>query len=88
VPGARKDATPITLENPDYVGRLATLGDYTVGFETLRGVMDPAPVLKGLPDDRCPCSHWGVVMSGRITMRHRDHDEVFEAGDLLGAPQA
>src|SRR5512133_2024550 len=70
MPGARKDTTPITRESPDYVGRAATLGDYTVTFETLRGGMDPAPFFKGLPDDRCPCPHWGVVTSGRLTLRY------------------
>jgi hypothetical protein len=86
MPGARKDTTPITIQNPMYVGRAAALGDYTVTFESLLGGLDPAPVFKGLPDDRCPCPHWCVVTSGRITMRYRDHEEIFEAGDAFYAP--
>lgn len=86
MPGARKDTTPITAENPNYVGRAAELGDFTVTFETLRTDIDPAPFFKGLPDDRCPCPHWGLVVSGRITVRYRDHEETFEAGDAFYMP--
>jgi hypothetical protein len=28
--------------------------------------------LVGLPDDRCPCAHWGVVTEGQITFRWAD----------------
>ena len=84
--GARKDTTPITVENPNYVGRAAELGDFTVTFETIRGSIDPAPFFKGLPDDHCPCPHWGIVVSGRITVRYADHDETFEAGDTFYMP--
>ena len=49
--------------------------------------MDPAPLFRGLPDDRCQCPHWGQVVSGRIVFRYADHDEVFHAGDAYyGAP--
>jgi len=83
MPGARSNKTPITVENPNYVGRAPELGDFTVTFETIRGGIDPAPFFKGLPDDRCPCSHWGPVVSGRITVRYADHEESFEAGDAF-----
>jgi hypothetical protein len=86
MPGARKDTTPIAIERPMYVGRVAELGGYTVTFESLRGGIDPAPVFKGLPDDRCPCPHWCIVTSGRITMRYHDHEESFEEGDAFYAP--
>lgn len=25
---------------------------------------------KGLPDDRCQCRHWGVVIKGQVTFRY------------------
>lgn len=87
MPGARKDTTPITAENPRYIGRSAELGDFTVAFETIRGSgHDPAPFFKGLPNDSCPCPHWGIVVSGHITMRYRDHEETYEAGDAFYMP--
>ena len=27
---------------------------------------DFGPLLKGLPNDRCPCPHWGYVLKGRL----------------------
>ncbi|GAA2203491.1 hypothetical protein [Sinomonas flava] len=86
MPGARKDTTPITLESPAYTGRLAKLGEYTVAFESITRDGDSSPFFKGLPDDRCPCPHWGVVLEGRLTFHYADHDETFEAGDAYYAP--
>jgi hypothetical protein len=37
--------------------------------------------LKGLPDDRGQCPHWGYVIKGGMNMRFGDREEVFEAGD-------
>jgi hypothetical protein len=62
------------------------LGEYTVSFATFRQDVDATPLLKGLPDDRCQCPHWGYVVSGRMTMRFGDREEVFEAGDAWYAP--
>jgi hypothetical protein len=59
---------------------------YTVNFVTFRQDIDGAPLLKGLPDDRCQCPHWGYVLKGRFTYRYADHDEVFEAGDAFYLP--
>jgi len=86
MPGARKDTTPIAADSPTYVGRAAGLGDFTVTFETLDSGMDPSPAFQGLPDDRCPCPHWGLVTTGRLTLRYRDYEEIFEAGDVFYAP--
>jgi hypothetical protein len=48
MPGARKDTTPVAIENPIYIGRVAELGDnYTVVFETIRVDIDTAPIFKG-----------------------------------------
>ena len=66
--------------------RHSELGEYTVNFVTIRDDIDATPLLKGLPDDRCQCPHWGYVVSGRITMRFGDREEVFEAGDAWYAP--
>jgi hypothetical protein len=86
MPGARKDTTPITIDSPRYLGRAAKLGEFTVTFETLRSSDDPAPMFKDLPDGRCPCPHWGVVVKGRWTARYRDREETFEAGDVFYTP--
>ena len=59
---------------------------YTINFVTFRQDVDGTPLLKGLPDDRCTCPHWGYVLKGRLTYRFADHDEVFEAGDAFYPP--
>ena len=62
------------------------LDGYTVNFVSIRQSMDLAPLLKGLPDDRCQCPHWGYVVKGRLIWRFADHEEVFEAGDAFYVP--
>lgn len=59
---------------------------YTVNFVSIREDMDLGPLMKGLPDDRCQCPHWGYVFNGRLTLTFADHEEVFEAGDAFYVP--
>jgi glyoxylate utilization-related uncharacterized protein len=61
-------------------------GGYTVNFVTFNDDIDATPLLKGLPDDRCQCPHWGYVVSGSFTMRFGDRTETFRAGDAWYAP--
>jgi hypothetical protein len=62
------------------------LADYAVNFVTFRQTIDAAPMLRGLPGDRCTCEHWGYVFRGRLTFQYADHEEVFEAGDAFYVP--
>ena len=59
---------------------------YTVSFTSLLEDIDATPLMKGLPDDRCQCPHWGYVFKGKMTARYADRDEVFEAGDAFYTP--
>ena len=59
---------------------------YTVSFTSFHEDVDATPLMKGLPDDRCQCPHWGYVINGRMTFRYADGEEVFEAGDAFYAP--
>jgi len=59
---------------------------YTVNFVSFGVDIDGTPLLKGLPDDRCQCPHWGYVFKGKLTWRFADHEEVSEAGDAFYAP--
>ena len=86
MPRANKMTTPVSVDLPVLQGRYAELDDYTVGFESFPGDVDPAPLFTGLPDDRCQCPHWGVVQSGQITFRWADHEETYGAGDAYYAP--
>jgi len=86
VPSANRMTTPIAVDADQIEGRYAPLGDYTVSFETFKQDVDPAPYFVGLPGDRCPCAHWGVVTEGQLTFRWPDHDETYFAGDAYYAP--
>jgi hypothetical protein len=81
----RKDEAPILVETPEIEGRYVELGDTTVAFERFPVDVDPAPLLRGLPDDRCQCPHWGTVVSGRLVFRYADREEVLTAGDAYHA---
>ncbi len=59
---------------------------YTINFVTIREANDLAPMLKGLPDDRCQCPHWGYVFSGALTFTFADREEVYGPGDAFYAP--
>jgi len=81
MPRTRKDEAPVAVDHPVVEGRYVELDDYTVSFETFHVDADAAPMFRGLPDDRCQCPHWGVVLNGAMTVRYADGEETFTAGD-------
>ena len=68
------------------VDRSDQLEGYTVNFTSFSEDVDGTPLMKGLPDDRCQCPHWGYVLSGKLIFRYADREEVFEAGDAFYLP--
>ena len=83
---SRDTATQRLEEGPveSLSGDLA--GGYTVNFVRFLPDMDQTPFLKGLPDDRCQCPHWGYVLEGSFTYRFADHEETVKAGDAYYLP--
>jgi hypothetical protein len=55
----------------------------TIQFLTFREDVDAAPLLRGLPDDRCNCPHWGYVFKGKVVFDLGGREEVYEAGDAF-----
>ena len=86
MPKLSRESAPRREENPVLVGRYGELDGYTVGFETFLADADATPFFHGLPDDRCQSPHWGYVVSGRVTFRFADRDEIYEQGDAYYAP--
>jgi len=87
MPRTSKAEAPIALDEPMIEGRYVELDGYTVGFETHKADLDPGPLFRGLPEDRCQCPHWGVVNRGKVVFRYADHEETFGTGDVYyGAP--
>ena len=61
---------------------MAQIDGYAIEIERWDVDMDFAFAFQGLPDDRCPASHVGYVVSGKVTIRMADgSEEVFEGGD-------
>ncbi|MEU1285654.1 hypothetical protein [Kitasatospora sp. NPDC005856] len=86
MPRTRKDEAPLLVDAPVIQGRYVDLDDYTVSFETFPADADATEVFRGLPDDRCQCPHWGLVLAGRLVLRYPDHTETYRAGDAYYAP--
>ena len=59
---------------------MSEVGEMTVSCIRLKKGTDLGPALVGLPDDLCPCPHWGYMLSGRLKMRTKQGDEIYEAG--------
>jgi hypothetical protein len=48
---------------------------------------DATPLLEGMPQDLCPCPHWGTVIKGSINVRYADgRVETVHAGDVYYWP--
>jgi hypothetical protein len=86
MPKVSKDSASGGGDHGIVVDRSEDLDGYSVNFVTFREDIDHGPLLKGLPDDRCQCPHWGYVLKGTLTFRFADHDEVYAAGDAFYAP--
>lgn len=70
-----------------FEGRYEDLDGYTVGFETYTEDADPSPLFQGLPNDRCQCPHWGVVLRGTLVYEYGDGSrDVIEAGEAYYSP--
>ncbi len=64
---------PIAIEGDGVEFRKQVVGGgMSVAFVCLPKGADLRPGLQGLPDDLCPCPHWGYVLSGRIRMHTRE----------------
>jgi hypothetical protein len=85
MPRTSKAEAEVVMETDVLTSRHAELDDFTVVFEEYHVDADGAPVFKGLPDDRCQCRHWGVVVSGELRLRYAEGEETFRAGDAYVA---
>jgi hypothetical protein len=87
MPGASRDDLPVERIEA-YEGRMTQIGDYNLAFESMPANFPPHKLFAGLPDDNCPCEHWGYVLKGAIRFSYADgsDEEVFRAGDAYYVP--
>jgi len=57
-----------------------------IEYDVFKTAMDITPYLKGLPNDRDPCPHWGIVVKGEITIVYDEKKEIEKAGDAYYFP--
>jgi hypothetical protein len=81
------DEFPVELESGGLRTRYAEWGDMAVRHAQVPTGTDMSPVLEGLPDDRCPSPHWGIVLKGSIHLQYADGtEETTRAGELFYWP--
>ncbi len=83
---ASKDELPLMLEAGPSSIRGADWGDLRLSVVTVPAGTDFAPLLKGLPNDRCQGPHWGYMLKGRIRIQYEHEDELMSAGDFFYMP--
>lgn len=78
---------PLELEQGDLITRYVEWNDMAVRYARVPAGTDMSPVLEGLPNDRCPSPHWGIVLEGSITLIHEDGTkETTRAGEAYYWP--
>ena len=83
---ATRDQLPI-LFGTDWAGVRGTdWGELWATVVSIPAGTDITPLLKGLPNNRCPCSHWGYVLTGEMRVTFADGEETVRAGDLFYLP--
>jgi hypothetical protein len=85
--GTPVDQLPIELDQVALQTRYVEEGEMAIRHARVPAGTDMSPVLHGLPGDRCPSPHWGIVLEGTIRMTHADGStEVAHAGEVYHWP--
>lgn len=78
---------PVEVAQGDLETKYVELGDMAIRHARIPAGTDFGPVLKGLPNDRCPSPHWGIVLEGSIRLEHADGTvETANAGEVYFWP--
>lgn len=63
------------------------LGGMAVGYNEMPVMPSTPNLLEGLPNDSCPCPHWGYMLKGSMHIRYDSGDEeVVNAGEVFYFP--
>ena len=84
----RKEDIPVISEGDGNIMRvLNDFGEFVVSHHEFKKGTDFTPVLKGLPNDMCPCPHYGYIFEGSFRFIYADgKEEVYKSGDVYYAP--
>lgn len=79
----RREEVPVAIEGNWVELGMRPEGALTVAFVRLPGGANLAPALRGLPDDLCPCPHWGYMLKGRVRMHTTGGPTEYVAGEAF-----
>ena len=86
--GIAIESLPVEVSQGELVTRYVEMGDMAIRHAQVPAGADFGPVLEGLPGDRCPSDHWGIVLTGSIHLRHADGtEETAHAGEVYFWPK-
>lgn len=78
---------PVEIAQGELETRYIEMGEMAIRHARVPAGTDFTPVLKGLPNDRCPSPHWGIVLEGSIHVQHADgSEETARAGEVYHWP--
>jgi hypothetical protein len=86
MPSMSKETARDVNDVPAAIDHTGDLDGYSVSFVTLRADADLTPLLAGLPNDECPCPHWGYVFKGRMWWRVNGRLEEHGPGEAFYVP--
>ena len=72
---------PTVLEGPGTEIRRKDFGGLAMCLIRLRAGVRTDPLFAGLPDDRCPCAHWGHILKGTMRVHSADGERDYRAGE-------
>jgi hypothetical protein len=78
-----RETVPVVIADGDLEVRVRDFDGLMIGFVRLPAVADLRPATKGLPDDLCPCPHWGYMLKGKVRMHMADRHQDFIAGEAF-----
>ncbi len=73
----------VRVKNEGVDFRTKQVGELTMGWVKLAKGVDLSAATVGLPDDLCPCPHWGYVIKGKVRMKTKDGSQDFAAGEAF-----
>jgi hypothetical protein len=78
-----REDVPVAIADGALEVRVKTVEGLMVGFVRLPAGADLRPATKGLPDDLCPCPHWGYMLKGAVRMHTAGGHQDFVAGEAF-----
>ena len=83
--GSKKELSK-TMDTEEMTMYEGVWGEMHVEYDVFKKMFDITPFLKGLPNDRDQCPHWGVLTKGQIRVQYDGKEEIIKAGEAYYMP--